>query len=160
MSQTIATCYSPVNSIPLIGLRIAPRYRASMEIKEIRRKNLGVLLENTTHIAFAEKAGMAAAHVSQIVNGSRNMGDKIARRIEKKLSLPVGWMDGPKMLYGTRDPDEPLKRGIEILTAMEPEARHRAVKILAAMSEPAGGNGENGEPGADDAQLAPRKKKR
>lgn len=160
MRETIATCYFPVNSTVLIGRRIASGYRMSMEIKEIRRNNLAVLIGDGTQAEFAEKTGMDAGHVSQIINRSRNMGDKVARKLEARLELPVGWMDAPKMLYETRDRDEPLKRGIAILTAMEPEVRHRAVKILAAMSEPVGSNGENGEPGSDDTKVAGQKKRR
>jgi len=65
-----------------------------MENKEIRLSNLMDLLKkHGTQKAFAEYTGMDPAHVSQIVNGNRNMGDKVARQIEEKQGLPLGYMD-------------------------------------------------------------------
>lgn len=65
-----------------------------METKDIRLKNLIFLLDKyTSKQAFAEHVDMAPAHVSQIVSGYRSMGNVIARRIEEKVGLPIGYMD-------------------------------------------------------------------
>ena len=65
-----------------------------MNIKEIRRANLARLLaEHDFDTDFAEACDLAPAHVSQMKNGTRKMGDEVAQRIEKKKRLPPGYMD-------------------------------------------------------------------
>ncbi|HGJ5880763.1 MAG TPA: S24 family peptidase [Arsenophonus nasoniae] len=72
-----------------------------METKDIRRANLHALIQDFTvsgknkKSQLADKIGIPAAQLSQISgnNPIRNIGDKIARRIEKSLNLPIGWMD-------------------------------------------------------------------
>ena len=72
-----------------------------MENKEIRRKNLQILVaEFKTIAALADHTGIAAAYLSQLLNQSpsanktpRGMGGKTARKIEKKCGKPNGWMD-------------------------------------------------------------------
>lgn len=62
--------------------------------KEIRRQNLLILeKEFRTLEALARKTETTAAHLSQVKNKFRGMGDKIARRIESALQKPSGWMD-------------------------------------------------------------------
>lgn len=71
-------------------------YNPRMEIKDIRRANLMALLGRHDSIReFADKAGLAAAYVSQIKNQAdgRGMGSKTARKIEEALGLPHGYMD-------------------------------------------------------------------
>lgn len=73
----------------------------SMDNKEIRKANLAHLLEEHTRggkltkAAFAEKCGLVAAQLSQLLgeNSFRNIGDRTARKIELSLGLPNGWMD-------------------------------------------------------------------
>lgn len=42
---------------------------------------------------MAEKLGMSESQMSQHVSGGKNIGPRLARRIEKELDLPHGWMD-------------------------------------------------------------------
>jgi len=42
---------------------------------------------------FAEAAGIPAALVSQLKNGSRDIGDKLARKIETAFGKMPGWLD-------------------------------------------------------------------
>lgn len=66
----------------------------TMETKDIRLQNMMILLEKyPSKQSFADHVEMAPAHVSQIVNGFRDMGNMIARRIEEKEGLPLGYMD-------------------------------------------------------------------
>lgn len=74
-----------------------------MDIKHIRRFNLlGLIGEyiynGYSKSQFAEKIGIPPSQLSQLAsnNAVRNIGDKIARRIETKLDLPYGWLDQPK----------------------------------------------------------------
>lgn len=65
-----------------------------MENKEIRRANLAALIESHGSIrALADKVGTAPNYLSEIKNRERDMGDRLARKIEGALELPTGWMD-------------------------------------------------------------------
>ena len=62
-------------------------------IREIRRDNLIRLLGSyKSKRQFAESVGLAPAHVSQLANGVRDMGEEVARRIEQALGLSIGFM--------------------------------------------------------------------
>lgn len=86
------------NSKTLRAAEIADCYDLPMPTAhENRRNNLVKLIGAGTQVAFAEKTETSAAHVSQMVNGTRDMGDDVARRIESKLALPRGAMDLPEL---------------------------------------------------------------
>ena len=95
MAVSIASCYDP----PMPN------------IKTIRKANL---LEQIARFEsqreFADMAGLAPAHVSQMVTGRRNMGDAVARRIEASLDLPEGYMDVQHPVDGVEYP-YPKKKG-------------------------------------------------
>ncbi len=63
-------------------------------IRTIRKENLlAQIARFGSQRAFAQRAGLAPAHVSQMVTERRNMGDEVARRIERNLNLADGHMD-------------------------------------------------------------------
>lgn len=66
-----------------------------MDAHEVRRKNLMALIaEHGGQKALAERVRPTApGYISQMVNGTRNVGGVIARRFEKHLGKPHGWMD-------------------------------------------------------------------
>lgn len=74
-----------------------------METKDIRRNNLRALMdtfvrEGMSKADFADTAGLTnAAQLSQLTSHTpvRNVGDLVARRVEKALNLPHGWLDVP-----------------------------------------------------------------
>lgn len=100
--------------------RSEDRYPARVDVKETRKINLIRLIERTygtrrgAQREFAEAAGLAPGHVSQMVNGTRNIGDSVARRVERAIGLDHGYMDHPHQDTsppgGTQafDPDGPL----------------------------------------------------
>lgn len=95
-----------------------------MDIKEIRRRNLEVLIRREGTVrATADKAGMSSSQLSQIRNGYRNMGHALARRLESIYTLPQYAMDQP-------DAFKP-----EITQIQEPQATYDAKN-----AEPANGN--------------------
>lgn len=89
---------------------------AGMTIEEIRRARLLLLIAKFGGVgSLADRLGMNRAQVSQWKNGSpdsktgkpREIHSLSARRIEKALGLPEGWMDSQidKMSDAMRDVD-------------------------------------------------------
>lgn len=72
-----------------------------MDIKEIRRKNLLLLIDEfKTQAALSDVSDISVAYINQIVtkrqntNGTpRGMGHKTARQLEEKCKKTSGWMD-------------------------------------------------------------------
>ncbi len=66
-----------------------------MDIHEIRKINLISLIGSRRKGACAEKWEMSAAHLSQVLSDKtpKNLGEDVARRIERLEGLPHGWMD-------------------------------------------------------------------
>lgn len=90
---------------------------AGMENKEIRKANLEALYEKRQHESgmtkaqFAELIETSPAALSQLLgpNPHRNIGDKMARKIETALDLPFGWMD---VLHASEEPSNVAFRGL------------------------------------------------
>nr|DAP78112.1 MAG TPA: Stage III sporulation protein D [Caudoviricetes sp.] len=62
----------------------------------IRQVNLKRLIEESRFKRVSEFADQYGEHrgvIYDILNGSRNMGDVIARRLEESLGKQKGWMD-------------------------------------------------------------------
>ena len=70
-----------------------------MKISDIRRKNLNDLIgrhgERGRIIDFAERHGLDASYISQLLNKHRGMGEKAARKIEQVIGLAPGALDNP-----------------------------------------------------------------
>lgn len=67
-----------------------------MDIKQIRKINLRALVDQYPRVEdFAEKAETSATYISQIFSEKvkAEVGDKLARKIEKRLGLEHGYMD-------------------------------------------------------------------
>lgn len=66
-----------------------------MDIYAIRKQNLLALLNGKKQRACAEKWDTSPSTLSQITsaNAVRNLGDELARKIERAEGLPAGWMD-------------------------------------------------------------------
>lgn len=80
----------------ILGIYVGrtPICNSGMENKDIRRQNLLLLVkEHGTLKSLADATDSAPAHLSQIKNGMREMGDAVARRIEAMTNKPRGWMD-------------------------------------------------------------------
>jgi hypothetical protein len=70
-----------------------------MDIYSIRKHNLEKLSEGRKRKDCAEKWNTSASTLSQILskNPVRNLGDELARRIEKAEGLPSGWLDSMQL---------------------------------------------------------------
>lgn len=69
----------------------------SMEIKDIRLKNLQTVIQRSglTQTDLALKCEISPSLISQIMTKRRNMGTALARKLEGRLSLSEGWFDIP-----------------------------------------------------------------
>lgn len=72
-----------------------------MDAKQVRLVNLKCLIKEAgTAVSLARQAGTDAAYISQLVKGvasqagkPRTVGDDLARRLEKAMEKPYGWLD-------------------------------------------------------------------
>lgn len=68
-----------------------------MDIYEIRRANLQTAIDKVggKQVELERLTGTPANYFSQVLSDrtQRRMGDAVARKIERALDLPVGWMD-------------------------------------------------------------------
>ena len=66
-----------------------------MDIYSIRKANLLQLMRGRTKTACADKWDTSASTLSQITSKkpNRNLGDALARKIERAEGLPNGWLD-------------------------------------------------------------------
>ena len=70
------------------------KYKAIQDLRKRRIENLKTACElYPSQAAFARKVGMSESMLSQILCGARNMGEVLARDIERGLELPEGWLD-------------------------------------------------------------------
>ena len=73
------------------------------------------------------------------------MGSPMARDIESKLGLDVGWMDTP-MGYSDMQPDDRIVHVMKIMESMPDWQRDQAMRIIDTFAEPAKPN-RNGTTG-------------
>jgi hypothetical protein len=93
------------------------------------------------------------ATISQIRNKSvhsksgkpRAMGDDLARKIENKLTLEVGWMDTPPSPTELHGEDDPRTKVWQLLEALPPDQWPTAVRLLDALAQPAKATGTGGK---------------
>lgn len=71
-------------------------------INEIRKENFRVLMNSLGLNAsgIARWLGVTPQAVSQVLTGTRNIGDRLARKIEKQFKKAEGWLDREHSLYG------------------------------------------------------------
>lgn len=105
---------------------------AVMENKEIRKANLEALYEKRrmdtgmTKAQFAELIDTSPAAFSQLLgeNPNRNIGDKMARKVESCLGLPFGWMD---VVHADKEPSNVAFRGLN-----EPKGSYPVISWVSA----------------------------
>jgi hypothetical protein len=116
---------------------------------QIRRDNLLLLLDkhgSAANLNERLELPRTDATLSQIKNQSaaasgkaRMMGDALARRIERVLALPEGWMDNDQSPPSYRQ--QRIDHAVKAMENMPEYQLDQAVKILATLAEPASNNG-------------------
>jgi hypothetical protein len=80
-----------------------------MSVRTARRQKLGVLIAESGGVApLARRAGVSEKYLRQILSGfqgprdrkPRELGERIARRLESACDRPDGWMDEPQAARG------------------------------------------------------------
>ncbi len=66
----------------------------------------------------------------------RVMGDELARKIEEKLSLELGWMDTPPSYAELLDDDDPRAKVLLLMEAMPPDQWATVVRLVDAVAQP------------------------
>ena len=122
-------------------------------VSETRRARLSILVKQhgNSLAALNEVLGLdrTDATLSQIRTQAKHsktgkprvMGDDLARKIEEKLNLPVGWMDTPPTyaeLAGDNDPRAMIEH---LVQEMPPEDWPTALRLLSALKKPEPKNG-------------------
>jgi len=70
------------------------KYKGIEDLRRRRMENLQRLVDDHgSQAAFARVYGCGESFISQILSGSRNIGEILARDIEAKFALPHGWLD-------------------------------------------------------------------
>lgn len=91
-SITLLDCNS--NALVADGRRLL--FNPGVDNKTIRRLNLEYLIgERETIANLAKLYDLNESLLSQVKNGTRNMGDRLARKMEEAMAKPTGWMDVP-----------------------------------------------------------------
>lgn len=101
---------------------IAPKLQSAIvydevhiSIKEHRRRWLRLLVEiYGSQVAVANRVeGLAPAYISQILNGVRDMGDQLARRVERSFKMEPHTLDNPstwhKYVEALEDQERPAE---------------------------------------------------
>lgn len=102
-----------------------------------RQSNLKALVDfYGSNVDVAEVAGLVPAHVSQVKNGTRNMGGAVARRIEIRLDLPDMAMDRVGLKIDDTVAEKMQARAVAISWLNLPkEFRPAAIKAIADLME-------------------------
>jgi hypothetical protein len=122
-----------------------------LTVTETRLIRLGMLVKkhNDSLAELNEAIGLVRtdATLSQIrtkaphskTGKPRVMGDDLARKIEERLSLEVGWMDTPPSYAELHGEEDPRTKAWQLMEALPPDQWPTAVRLLDALAQPATG---------------------
>jgi hypothetical protein len=127
-------------------------------VEETRRMRLQMLVKQHRSMAsLCEKLGYArteTATLTRILNANvrhdrggkpYNMGSPMARQIEEKLLLDVGWMDTPPSYAELHGEEDPRTKVMLLMESMPPDQWPTAVRLLDALTQPGKATGTTGK---------------
>lgn len=91
--------------------------------------------------------------LAQIRNGNMRsgrdkpyqMGDAMAREIEEKLSLDLGWMDTPPTYAELQGEEDPRTKVLQLMESMPPDQWATVVRLVDAVAQPQKATGTGGK---------------
>ena len=108
-------------------------YSHGMDMKKARLKNLlEILSKYDSQKSFALEKGINYRYLNQIKNGSKEIGERAARNLEKKIGLPVNALD-----KYTDNLEESISSEVHKMYSEAPENVKYAVSFL--LSPPSNG---------------------
>jgi len=91
-----------------------------MTAKSFRHAHLLIAIDQAgSAVALSEKVGLSPQYLSQLKNGTRGIGHKTARELERKLGYPEGAFDLP--------PSDDTDSLESALRALQPDDRLRVI---------------------------------
>lgn len=118
-------------------------------VEDTRRARLGMLVAKYGGMAeLYEKLGYARNETSgltRILNANIRheragkayvMGSPMARKIERTLGLPVGWMDTPPTYAELHGKEDPRAKVMELMEALPKDQWPTAARLLNALNQP------------------------
>lgn len=127
-------------------------------VEETRRTRLQMLVKKHGSMAtLCELLGYArneTATLTRIANANirhdrggelYNMGSPMARKIEEKLSLGLGWMDTPPSYAELHGEEDPRAKVLQLMEAMPPDQWATVVRLVDAVAQPASSTGTHGQ---------------
>lgn len=108
-----------------------------MDIQSIRRSRLAELISQKyggSQAKFIEQTGENQGEVSGLLR-SKSFGEKKARKLEEKCSLPKGWLDGETVEVSAKDLR--IAHALKILEQMDEAQLSMAVNIIDTIAQPA-----------------------
>lgn len=148
MERNNSTALLKVNSYLRVALTSGPLSNGHVDSKTIRRENLlGILKEYRYDADFARAYDLSEGLISQIKNGTRKIGDDLARKIEDRMKKPKGWMDS--LQFRSAEDEMSTQEAVQILQALTDEDRESWLKHGRLLSQrgPKGPNNPFGGPG-------------
>lgn len=88
-----------------------------MDVREIRQRNAAYLADKRYgRSVLASKLGYSDNnYLNQLTGGHSAMGGRTARKFEKALDLPEGWMDAPHPALWGDSPEDVVRFTEELL---------------------------------------------
>lgn len=103
-----------------------------MDIFEIRRKNLNALIDSMGGQAvFIDRTNRNQGQTSALQNGGRNIGEKLARKIEKQCGIPDKSLDRADGL--NQDPMEAIEQAINSAHWLDDADKRHFLGLLKGM---------------------------
>ena len=106
--------------------QIAHAYRLRMDLSksvERRRANLRMLMRELGRDELADRLGCSPSYVSHMCAGTRPVSEKAARKYEKRLGKPPGWLDVDHETLAAAESPVAAQELIELLLELPDDER-------------------------------------
>lgn len=126
-----------------------------MNMTKLRVDALKALMAGASQKDFANRHGLDASYLSQLLTGHRNLGEKAAATLEQKIGLAPGTLVNPSPAAEAAEGSSAAEQLMYALTKVKGFSTAARERIAAAAREPAEGDGAVMLP-ANLSSLRPR----